>query len=424
MVDWGMLRSGALRRLLGGEIATVTAVYGLSLAGTVIVEEATHSSAGIGLVFASSILPAFLFSLVAGAAVDRWGRKRLLLAAHVARAVIGIAFWVATGLLSGGTALVAVYLCNAMTAASSQFAAPAEQAMLPDVVPAPRLATANVLYQVGMIAGEGLGILLVAPIVVKASGAPAVGLSVAILCGTALVLAAGLPASTPALAPGSEPGMSARSSPRLAARWHALRDDVRAGWQAIAADRVLMAVAVQATVAGALLLVLLALLPGLVSRRLGMAVEDAPYLVLPGGAGFLLGAALVGRLGNRLDLVRVVPASLATAGVSAALLGLVAGPGWRVVAAAGTIALLGFGLAGVVIPARVTLQRRPPPVLRGRVIAAQLALANASAVLPLILGGAVADWVGIRPVMIAVGVVAVVGALSFLPLCKGERREA
>ncbi|MFL7808916.1 MAG: MFS transporter, partial [Anaerolineae bacterium] len=198
MVDWGILRSGALRRLLGGQIATVTAVYGLSLAGTVLVEEATHSSAGIGLVFASSILPAFLFSLVAGAAVDRWGRKRLLLVAHAARALIGLAFWAATGLLAGGAALGVVYLANATTAMCSQFAAPAEQSLLPDVVARPRLAAANALYQVGMIAGEGLGILLVAPIIVKAVGAPAMGLAIAILCAAAVALVAGLPDANPA----------------------------------------------------------------------------------------------------------------------------------------------------------------------------------------------------------------------------------
>ncbi|HSJ58889.1 MAG TPA: MFS transporter [Anaerolineae bacterium] len=412
MVDWGMLRSGALRRLLGGQMATVTAVYGLSLAGAVLVEEATHSSAGMGLVIVSSILPAFLFSLVAGAAVDRWGRKRLLLAANGARVVIGLGFWVATSLLPASAVLAAVYVGNVATAACSQFAAPAEQALLPDVVPQPRLAAANVFYQVGMLTGEGLGFLLVAPLVVKLSGAPAVGLAVAVLCTVAVALVAGLPASNPLPGAGDGSAAAAAGGPGLfLARLAALRDDVRAGWAAIGADRVLLAVAVQATVAGALLLVLLTLLPGLVSREFAVPVENAPYLVLPGGVGFLLGALLVSRRGERLDLARIMPASLAVTGAAAAMLGVVAGPGWRVAAGAGAVGLVGLGLAGVVIPARVTLQRRPPPALRGRVIAAQLAVANASAVVPLILGGAVADLAGIRPVMAGAGLVAVAVAV-------------
>jgi MFS family permease len=56
------------------------------------------------------------------------------------------------------------------------------------------------------------------------------------------------------------------------------------------------------------------------------------------------------------------------------------------------------------------LQERPPANVRGRVIAAQLALANAAAILPLLLGGSLADRLGIRPVM---------GALGLLALCAG-----
>jgi hypothetical protein len=74
---------------------------------------------------------------------------------------------------------------------------------------------------------------------------------------------------------------------------------------------------------------------------------------------------------------------------------------------------LGLALALVVISARVVLQERPPAEVRGRVIAAQLALANAAAVLPLLLGGALADQLGIPPVMGFLGLVAVgVGAIG------------
>jgi hypothetical protein len=52
--------------------------------------------------------------------------------------------------------------------------------------------------------------------------------------------------------------------------------------------------------------------------------------------------------------------------------------------------------------------------MRGRVIAAQLALANAVAVLPLLLGGSLADQVGIRPVMSLLGLLALgAGAIGF-----------
>ena len=67
---------------------------------------------------------------------------------------------------------------------------------------------------------------------------------------------------------------------------------------------------------------------------------------------------------------------------------------------------IGMALALVIVSARVVLQERPPAAMRGRVIAAQLALANAVAVLPLLLGGSLADRVGIRPVMSLLGLLA------------------
>jgi MFS family permease len=67
---------------------------------------------------------------------------------------------------------------------------------------------------------------------------------------------------------------------------------------------------------------------------------------------------------------------------------------------------LGVGLAFTIITARVVLQERPPARVRGRVIAAQLALANAAGIIPLLLGGSLADRFGILPVMGLLGALA------------------
>jgi hypothetical protein len=61
----------------------------------------------------------------------------------------------------------------------------------------------------------------------------------------------------------------------------------------------------------------------------------------------------------------------------------------------------------VIISARVILQEHPPAEVRGRVIAAQLAMANAVAVLPVLLGGSLADQIGILPVMVLLGLLAI-----------------
>ena len=72
---------------------------------------------------------------------------------------------------------------------------------------------------------------------------------------------------------------------------------------------------------------------------------------------------------------------------------------------------MGLALALVIIPARTVLQERPPAAMRGRVIAAQLALGNAAAVIPLLIGGTLADSLGIQPVMGLLGLLAVGGGV-------------
>ncbi len=398
-----LLKNGAFGRLWAAQFASVTVVYSLTLAGAVLVEQQTHSNIKIGLVILSSILPAFLASLVSGAVVDRWGQVPVLMVSHAARALLALAFWLGLSLLPNSLPLALIYAVNIAGAIFSQFALPSELALLPDLVGKTNLVSANALLQFSTLAAEGMGIVILGPLVIKLAGAPAIGLIGAVLCLAALALVATLPRSRPAV----------RSFPEGDGLLGRLIADLEAGWRAIARDRLLSLVVMQATLAATLLLVLMSLIPGLVSRYLGLRVEDAPFLILPGGLGFILGSFLIGRWEKRLSWPVWSAVGLTALGGSLGLLSLLSsGPGrlWLMLP---PILGIGVTLAMVIIPARTVLQQRPPASLRGRVIAAQLALANAAAVLPLLLGGALADYVGIRPVMGLLSLLAVgAGALG------------
>jgi MFS family permease len=176
---------------------------------------------------------------------------------------------------------------------------------------------------------------------------------------------------------------------------------LQGGWRVIARDRLLRLVVLQSTLAAVLLLVLLSLVPGMAGRYLALNVEDAPLLILPGGIGFGLGAYLVNRWERRLARQAWIASGLLAVGLNVGLLAATIGGGesGRLLLAQVLILGVGLALAPIIITARTVLEERPPAEMRGRVIAAQLALGNAAAVLPLLLGGALADVVGIRPVM-------------------------
>ena len=395
-----MIGNRAFTRLWLSQFASLAALYGLTFAAVVRMEQATHSSAQTGLVILAAILPAFLASLLAGAVVDRHDRVGVLMACHLARAPVALAFWPVVQWLPPAPALAALLAINATLAALSGFAAPAALALVPDLVGRERLMKANALLQLSTLAGEGAGIALLAPLLLRLGWLPLMGGLGAGLYLVAAVLVLPLPRGR------IETGEGDR--PRLAA----LAADLKGGWSTIAGDPLLRRVTVQMTLAAVLLLVLLVLLPGLAVRSLGLGADTAAFLLVPGGVGFGLGMALVARRGDRLSEPAWINVGLVLLGLALGLATLLSG--WRgeleLLLVAGSILLGGGALALVIVPGQTVLQERPPAEARGRVIAAQLALGNAAAALPLPLGGALGDWLGIRPVM---------GVLALLALGAG-----
>ena len=398
------------RHLWAAQFTSIAAVYGVTLAGLTLVEELTHSTTLNAVTLLSAILPAFLGSLVAGAVVDRLGRVRVLIASQVAWALAGLLFWAATGFLPPVWAILAVFATNTTMALVTQFAMSAEYALLPDYVGQAHLLQANTLFQASLLAGEGLGAILLAPLLIKTAGGPAVGLVAAFLCLMALALVINLPRDKVRTRRPSGEGRD----------WAALVSDLRAGWRAIARDRVLGLVTIQATVAASLLLILIALLPGLTSRRLAIGTENVPFLLLPGGLGFILGLVLVNRWEGRLSRLTWIGWGLAGLGLGIGLLAVASGSAVALWAILASFLVIGLALAVVIIPARTVLQERPPAEVRGRVISAQLALGNAAAVLPLLLGGSLADRIGIQPVLALMALVALAAGLVGLRLAPGK----
>jgi MFS family permease len=161
-------------------------------------------------------------------------------------------------------------------------------------------------------------------------------------------------------------------------------------------------------------LVLLTLAPGLATRYLGLGAEDAPLVALPAGVGFLVGAFVLGRWNGSMSRPAWISAGLTGLGLALVLMAALVEEGgpqttWLILV---LVLAIGFALALVIVPARTVLQERPSPPMRGRVIAAQLALSHVVSVFPLLLGGALADSLGIQPVM-GLLVVPVLGAGAF-----------
>jgi predicted MFS family arabinose efflux permease len=145
----------------------------------------TGSAVATGGVFAASLLPRVFFGSVAGVFVDRWDRKRTMVAADLLRAVLLLP------LLAVGSPdlLWLLYLVRVSTGTLALLFNPAEAALLPQLVSEERLVTANALNalnnNLGRLIGPALGGVLYAagglPVVVLADAASFVGSAALIL---------------------------------------------------------------------------------------------------------------------------------------------------------------------------------------------------------------------------------------------------
>lgn len=163
--DFLLLWSGQTVSVLG------TNISGLAL--PLLVLAVTHSPAQAGLIAAARQLPYLVFSLPAGALLDRWNRKATMIRSDLLR-------WIAMGSVPlayvlGHLTLVQLYVVAFVEGTAYVFFSIAQIAALPQVVSKEHLPRAyamdNTTEYVGQLVGPGLGGFIIGLAPVIAAGA-------------------------------------------------------------------------------------------------------------------------------------------------------------------------------------------------------------------------------------------------------------
>lgn len=131
-----------------------TVGYGLtSLASSILVYRLTGGSAlSVGLMLIASAAPSLLFGLIAGVIVDRYDRRRIMIAADVIRAVL-----VCLIPLLIPYSIVWLYVIVLLISTVGQFFDPAWESLLPEVAPDEELAAANSLMAISTFGSTAIG---------------------------------------------------------------------------------------------------------------------------------------------------------------------------------------------------------------------------------------------------------------------------
>jgi DHA3 family macrolide efflux protein-like MFS transporter len=123
-----------------------------SLAASIYVYRLTNSAMSVGLMLMATAAPSLLVGLFAGVLVDRFDRKRIMIAADLLRAVLVflIPFLVPLN-------IIWLYVIVMLTSAIGQFFDPAQESVLPEVASEEELAAANSLMAISSFGSTAIG---------------------------------------------------------------------------------------------------------------------------------------------------------------------------------------------------------------------------------------------------------------------------
>jgi MFS family permease len=406
--EGSLFRSRDFRLLLLGQ---TTSQLGAQVSGVAIpllaVLELKASAFEVGLIGASSTLAFALIGLPAGAWVDAWRRRPILISSDLAR--MGLLATIPLAALFGVLSVAQLVVVSLLTGFARVFFDVAYQSYVPSVIGRGRVLAGNSAMETirasGQVVGPGLGGLLVT--LVGAAGVVLIQ-SVTFLVSALSLAAIRRPEPRPehhSASPAGSPLEASAPKPRL---WSQIRE----GLAFVAHNPILRATAITSAAGNFSFAVASAVTFIFMARTLHLSPAVIGIIVAAGSVTVMLGAALTPRLSRRFGSARIIWLSLAVTG-PIGLLSPLAQPGWTVVLIFVGMAAGEFGQIIYAVTNVSLRQRLCPDRMLGRVTATMQFLIMGLFPLGALLGGVLGEVIGARATLWVAGAIIV---LSPVPL--------
>lgn len=382
------LRSKDYRRLWFGQLVSVMGDKLDQIALGILVYEKTGSSLQMGIMLAISMVPAALFGLIAGAYVDRFDKRRTMLAADVLRAVLVLSVpFVAE------QSIVAVYVIALAVATVALFFEPAKLSLIPRLVGEDQLMAANSLDSATVSAAELVGLAFAAGIVATVGWRTAFFFDAAsFIVSAAFILAIGYRAAQEDLTGASVGGVFGDVVAGLRYIWQ--HDVLR--------DLLVVYSAAMTAVAAAVTFFYVLALEKFRAGAPGLALMDGAITV-----GLLLGSVAVGRT-TTSGATRKLLWGLTAFGGTSWLLAVAPSVAWSIP----VLVLMGVANMFFYVPMATVLQTAIVPSMRGRAFAAKQTLSRMFSVIGFIGAGVLVERIQLEPSIVLVSVLLVAVSLT------------
>jgi MFS family permease len=367
-------------------------------------------SAWVSALMMAFTIPAVLFGSLAGAFVDRWSKKIVLVGTNIWRGILVLIIplllwltqnWQPIGVLPVGFVIIlgVTFLVSTLT----QFFAPAEQAAIPLVVKDKHLLSANSLYTTTMMASVIVGFAIGEPLLAAADrlwlllgGNDGLGKEIVVggsyaIAGLILLL----------LVTNEKPHAAEKESPHIFA-------DLRDGLRYLGKNYRLRNALIQLIILFSVFAALTVLAVRMAEIIPSLRAEQFGFLLASGGVGIAVGAMMLGLFGQRFSYSQL--SLLGSVGMVASLIGLSVFTQQLWIALL-LVMLLGIFGALVGIPMQTAIQTETPPEMRGKVFGLQNNVINIALSLPLALAGVAETFVGLQAVFLGLAAIVFLGGL-------------
>jgi len=391
-----VLKNGNFLKLWSSQALSQLTANMLNFILIVKVYEATGSTVAVGLLLALYVAPSLFLGLFAGAFIDLWSKRKVLLITNFSQALIVLLY------LGIGSKIWPIYSIVFLYSICDEFFNPAQAASLPALVKREHLPAANSFFFFTLHASFLVGYSIGGP-VVKILGVRSPFLLASFFLWIAALATYLLPKDKP------------RKTINLERGFDEIIADIKEGYRFIKNEpRVLIPIGLY-VLSQIFVATIVILFPSFSENVLGIDIRDAGLvLILPAGIGAILGSIVVERLVKRLGKKVLISAGFFSAAFGLLALALVVP---RVSFAAGlaflTMVFLGMAMILVNIPAQTLLQENTPFDVRGRVFGVLGALVTVAAAIPVFITAALVDLVGVTWIVFGIGVLMfMVGLLS------------
>jgi DHA3 family macrolide efflux protein-like MFS transporter len=380
---------------------TIWGAQALSMFGTSLVQfalvwwltQATGSATALALATLAALLPSVLLGPLAGALVDRWNRRIVMI---VADGVAALGVLVLAALFAAGDIqLWHIYAITLLRATAQAFQLPAMQASTSLMVPPEQLTRVAGLNQMlqglTLIAAPPLGALLLGLVAIQ--GVLLIDVVTALL-GILPLFFFHVPQPAAASTAGAGSVLA----------------DMRAGLGYMFAWPGLLIMLIMAAGINLLVTPAMSLQPILVTSHFGGDAVSLATMQSAFGVGIIVGGALLGVWGGFRRRIYTSLLGVAVLGLGLLALGLMpAGAFWGGVAAMGLIGAMVVFANG---PMMAVMQATVAPEMQGRVFTLVGSVAGAMAPLGLLLAGPAADRFGVQAGYLAGGAICVLMAVA------------